>query len=108
MMHEQGGQPRIDLIGARQTIDTLSLLQEKTKGNLTAAEEGFLQNCLYELRMAYVEVTNALARPPQAPAPSRGQHGNDEGNADRAGQRHLDGRADHRLRLRRLPFHRSA
>jgi hypothetical protein len=70
LMHEQGGQPRVDLIGARQTIDTLSLLSEKTKGNLTTAEENFLQNCLYELRMAYVEVTNALARPPQAPASS--------------------------------------
>jgi Domain of unknown function (DUF1844) len=67
MMHEEGGQPRIDLIGARQAIDTLVLLQEKTKGNLTPAENNFLQNCLYELRMAYVEVTNALARPPQAP-----------------------------------------
>jgi hypothetical protein len=67
MMHEEGGQPRIDLIGARQTIDTLGVLQEKTKGNLTPAESNFLQNCLYELRMAYVEVTNALARPPQAP-----------------------------------------
>jgi len=66
LMHEQGGQPRIDLIGARQTIDTLSLLSEKTKDNLNSAEENFLQNCLYELRMAYVEVTNALARPPQA------------------------------------------
>jgi hypothetical protein len=66
LMHEQGGQPRIDLIGARQTIDTLSLLTEKTKGNLTSAEEVFLQNCLYELRMAYVEVTNALAHPPHA------------------------------------------
>jgi uncharacterized protein DUF1844 len=67
MMHEEGGQPRIDLIGARQTIDTLGLLQEKTKGNLTSAEEHFLQNVLYELRMAYVEVTNALSRPPQPP-----------------------------------------
>jgi hypothetical protein len=66
LMQEEGGQPRIDLLGARQTIDTLSLLSEKTKGNLTAVEENFLQNCLYELRMAYVEVTNALARPPQA------------------------------------------
>ena len=65
LMHEQGGQPRIDLIGARQTIDTLTLLAEKTKNNLTSAEEVFLQNCLYELRMAYVEVTNALAHPPQ-------------------------------------------
>jgi Domain of unknown function (DUF1844) len=66
LMHEQGGEPRVDLIGARQTIDTLSLLSEKTKSNLTSIEENLLQNCLYELRMAYVEVTNALARPPQA------------------------------------------
>jgi hypothetical protein len=66
LMHEQGGEPRVDLIGARQTIDTLSMLSEKTKSNLTSAEENLLQNCLYELRMAYVEVTNALARPPQA------------------------------------------
>ena len=66
LMHEEGGQPRIDLVGARQTIDTLSLLSEKTKGNLTSVEENFLQNALYELRMAYVEVTNALARPPKA------------------------------------------
>jgi hypothetical protein len=66
LMQEEGGQPRLDLIGARQTIDTLSLLSEKTKGNLTGAEANFLQNVLYELRMAYVEVTNALARPPQA------------------------------------------
>jgi hypothetical protein len=72
MMHEEGAQPRIDLIGARQTIDTLGLLQAKTKGNLTPTEENFLQNCLYELRMAYVEVTNALARPPQAPSPAAG------------------------------------
>jgi hypothetical protein len=50
----------------------LGLLQTKTKGNLTSTEEHFLQNCLYELRMAYVEVTNALARPPQAPSPAAG------------------------------------
>jgi hypothetical protein len=71
LMHEQGGAPRVDLIGARQTIDTLGLLQEKTKGKLTSAEQTFLQNCLYELRMAYVEVTNALARAPE-PAPGKG------------------------------------
>jgi hypothetical protein len=66
LMQEERGQPRIDLLGARQTVDTLGLLAEKTKGNLTPVEENFLQNCLYELRVAYVEVTNALARPPQA------------------------------------------
>jgi hypothetical protein len=65
LAHEQGGQPQLDLLGARHTIDTLSLLAEKTKNNLTAAEDNFLKNCLYELRMAYLEVTNAIARPPQ-------------------------------------------
>lgn len=72
LMHEEGGQPRMDPIGARQTIDTLSIIAEKTKGNLTAAEENFLQNCLYELRMAYVEVMNSLARPPKAATPGAG------------------------------------
>jgi len=62
------------LIGARQTIDTLGMLAEKTKGNLTPKEQVFLQNCLYELRMAYVEVTNALAHPP-APGPITGTNG---------------------------------
>lgn len=62
----QGAQPQVDLIGARQTIDTIALLQDKTKGNLTAAEENMLQNCLYELRMAYLEVTNLITNPPPA------------------------------------------
>jgi len=75
LMHEQGGQPGVDLIGARQTIDTLGMIAAKTKGNLTSKEQAFLQNCLYELRMAYVEVTNALARPPQSPDPITGTNG---------------------------------
>jgi hypothetical protein len=74
LMRRQGEQPQVDIIGARQTIDTLSLLAEKTNGNLTPVEENFLQNSLYELRMAYVEVTNALARPPQ-PGPATGTTG---------------------------------
>jgi len=61
----QGTKPEVDLIGARQTIDTLALLQEKTKGNLTPAEDNMLRNCLYELRMAYLEVTNLITHPPQ-------------------------------------------
>jgi len=71
LMRQQGEQPRVDIIGARQSIDTLTLIAEKTKGNLTPVEENFLQNSLYEVRMAYVEVTNALARPPQ-PGPAAG------------------------------------
>jgi len=74
LMRQQGGQPQVDIIGARQTIDTLNLIADKTKGNLTPTEENFLQNSLYELRMAYVEVTNAIARPPQ-PGPATGTSG---------------------------------
>ena len=60
----QGAKPEVDLLSARQTIDTLAILQDKTKGNLTSAEQNMLQNCLYELRMAYLEVTNMLTQPP--------------------------------------------
>ena len=74
LMRQQGAQAQVDIIGARQTIDTLSMIAQKTKGNLTPVEENFLQNSLYELRMAYVEVTNALARPPQ-PGPVTGTGG---------------------------------
>jgi len=72
LMHEQGGHPQVDLIGARQTIDTLGILAEKTKGNLSMNEQNLLQNSLYALRMAYVEVTNALARGPQPSTPGPG------------------------------------
>jgi Domain of unknown function (DUF1844) len=73
LVAEQGGQPgRPDIIGARQTIDTLAILAEKTKGNLTDREDVMLQNCLYELRMAYIEVTNAIARGPQPGVPPAG------------------------------------
>lgn len=72
MAAPQGGQPQVDLMGARQTIDIIGLLQEKTKGNLTSKEENMLQNVLYELRMAYLEVTNLIA---QAPPPGRGGNG---------------------------------
>jgi len=65
LMHEQGMSPQVDLLGARQTIDTLGLLADKTRGNLTDKEQNFLQNALYELRMSYVEVTNAIAKGPQ-------------------------------------------
>jgi Domain of unknown function (DUF1844) len=64
IMHREGDNPQADIIGARQTIDTLGVLKEKTKGNLTAAEENLLQNVLFELRMAFLEITNAITRAP--------------------------------------------
>jgi hypothetical protein len=71
-VHEEGKPVQPDIIGARQTIDTISLLSEKTKGNLTQKEQSMLQNALFELRMAFVEVTNSLTRAPQNPSPAGG------------------------------------
>jgi hypothetical protein len=66
-------QPRIDILGARQSIDMLSVLDEKTKGNLTEQEKRLLQNALFDLRMSFLEITNAIAnsaqRPPQPKRP---------------------------------------
>ena len=70
-IRQENEQPRVDIIGARQTIDSLTVLQEKTKGNLTDREKTLLQNVLFELRMAWIEITNAVAtsatRPGAAP-----------------------------------------
>lgn len=41
---------------ARQTIDLLAILQEKTKNNLTGAEERLLDQALFDLRLRFVEV----------------------------------------------------
>lgn len=60
-IRQDNEQPRVDIIGARQTIDSLAILQEKTKGNLTDREKTLLQNVLFELRMAFIEITNAVA-----------------------------------------------
>ena len=62
---------QIDIMGARQTIDSLSVLQEKTKGNLTEREQAMLQNVLFQLRMAWIEITNAIAAAPP-PKPGSG------------------------------------
>ena len=44
-----------DLKQAKQTIDILEILEQKTKGNLDKGEEQMLKNLLYEVRMKYVE-----------------------------------------------------
>ena len=40
---------------AKQTIDILNMLEEKTRGNLTKDEENILKNILYDLRIRYVK-----------------------------------------------------
>jgi hypothetical protein len=42
----------------KHIIDTIEMLEEKTKGNLTAPESNFLSNTLYELRMNYIRVVS--------------------------------------------------
>jgi hypothetical protein len=67
-------QPRIDILGARQSIDMLSVLSEKTKGNLTEQEKRLLQNALFDLRMSFLEITNAIANSAQRPPQSKKPH----------------------------------
>ncbi|MGD8970779.1 MAG: DUF1844 domain-containing protein, partial [Desulfobacterales bacterium] len=50
----QTGRPSKNLPMAKQTIDILSMLEEKTHGNLTTEEENMLKNILYDLRIAFV------------------------------------------------------
>ena len=56
----------VDLEMAKRTIDTIDLLKEKTKGNLTAPESNLLDNTLYNLRMTYIRIAN---NPPPPPTP---------------------------------------
>lgn len=48
------GEQQKDLAIAKQTIDMLAMLQEKTRGNLTEEEAQLLESMLYDLRMRYV------------------------------------------------------
>jgi hypothetical protein len=54
-----------ELTMAQQSIDLLAMLQEKTRGNLTAEEARFLENMLFDLRMLFVQVSKR-----QSPAKS--------------------------------------
>ncbi len=54
-----------DLVNARRTIDMLEVLQQKTRGNLTAAETQMLEEVLYEMRMSFVEIQKRLTTPPR-------------------------------------------
>jgi hypothetical protein len=53
--HPDVGAPQKDLALAKHTIDILVMLEEKTRGNLTPAEEKLIGSLLYDLRLRYVE-----------------------------------------------------
>ncbi|HUK55717.1 MAG TPA: DUF1844 domain-containing protein [Nitrospiria bacterium] len=52
-----GSTPPVDLVQARELIDLLGMLEEKTKGNLTKSESELLQQTLYSLRLKFIEVS---------------------------------------------------
>jgi hypothetical protein len=66
----EGQQPQVDILGARQSIDMLGVLAEKTKGNLNPEETRLLDSALFELRLAFLEITQALARSAAAKSPA--------------------------------------
>jgi hypothetical protein len=57
-----GTPPEPNLDGAAQMIDILSLLEEKTRGNLTPEERQVLEQVLYELRLRFVQAKNGGKR----------------------------------------------
>jgi Domain of unknown function (DUF1844) len=66
---QEGQRPRVDIVGARSTIDLIGVLAEKTRGNLSAAEDRMLQTVLFEARMAFLELTSMMTVQPVPPAP---------------------------------------
>ncbi|HVN94747.1 MAG TPA: DUF1844 domain-containing protein [Terracidiphilus sp.] len=66
---QEGQRPRVDIMGARATIDLLGVLAEKTRGNLTPTEDRMLQTVLFEARMAFLELTSMMSAPTVPPAP---------------------------------------
>ena len=66
-------QPRVDLMAARQSIDMLNILADKTAGNRTPEESRLLDSALFELRMGFLEVTQALARSANSKSGAPGQ-----------------------------------
>ncbi len=59
---QQGQQARVDLIGAKQSIEMLAVVANKAVGNLSGEEEQILESALFELRMGFLEITQLLAR----------------------------------------------
>ena len=64
---QEGQRPRVDILGARTTIDLMGVLAEKTRGNLTDAEDRTLQSVLFEARMAFLELTSMVGAPSVPP-----------------------------------------
>ena len=66
---ETGTERRVDVVGLRQMIDLIAVLEEKTKGNLTEQEKSILSNTVFQLRMTYMEIVNMIDRQAMQNAP---------------------------------------
>ena len=64
------GKPNVNRPMAKHFIDTLAMLQEKTKGNLTEEEAAHLRDGLHQLRMTYVSTADSEKESTEAPKPS--------------------------------------
>ena len=67
----EGQRPRVDILGAKQSIDLLGVLAEKTKGNLSQVEDRTLQTVLFEARMSFNELTNMISMQGVQPPPAK-------------------------------------
>jgi hypothetical protein len=59
---EEGQEPLPDLPGARHAIDLLTMLEEKTRGNLSLEERRSIENSLTELRFRYEQATDKVLK----------------------------------------------
>jgi hypothetical protein len=66
---QEGQRPRVDILGARTTIDLLGVLADKTRGNLTEEENRVLETVLFEARMAFLELTRMITLQSMQPPP---------------------------------------
>ena len=65
------GQPNPNLDAAKHFIDTLGILQEKTKGNLEDEESNMLRDALHQLRMLFVSATTEAKSPQPSEEPKK-------------------------------------
>jgi len=70
---ETGTERRVDIVGLRQMIDLISVLEEKTKGNLSEQEQAILTNTTFQLRMTYMELVNMIDRQAMQKIPGAGR-----------------------------------
>ena len=65
----EGMEEELNLPAARHAIDTLAMIAEKTKGNLSLDEQRLIENSLTELRFRFVQVSESAAKPASGETP---------------------------------------